>query len=227
MTQEANSHRMVARLFGILFILAFISYGTGSGLVASVADGPDGLAGIFANRTKITIGILLMAIVHSFVNIGLSVLIFPVLKPFNSFLAFGYLAAGITATVTAVTGALFLALLVPLSGAFVEAGTGADYFHTLAMLLKQGGFYGYQLSMTLWGLGGLMLCYVLYVSRLVPRILVVWGMLGYVTFMTGTIAEMFGYEIGMMLALPGGLFELGLSLWLIFKGFRTPNLVAA
>lgn len=227
MTLETNSHRMAARLFGIFFILAFLSYGTGSGLVDSVAGNPDGLAGIFANKTTITIGIILMAIVHTFVNIGLSVMIFPVLKTFNSFFAFGYLGAGISATVTAVTGAIFLALLVPLSGAFIEAGTGADYFETLALLLKQGGFYGYQLSMTLWGLGGLMLCYALYVSRLVPRLLAVWGLLGYVTFMTGTIAELFGYEIGVMLALPGGFFELGLSLWLIFKGFKFPQSVSA
>ena len=222
MTHDTNTHRSAARLFGIFFILAFLSYGTGSGLVASVADSPDGLAGIFANKTTIMIGVILMAIVHSFVNIGLSVLAFPVLKPINSFLALGYFGAGITATVTAVTGALFLALLVPLSGAFVVAGTDADYFETLALLLKQGGFYGYQLSMTLWGIGGLMLCYVLYVARLVPRLLAIWGALGYVIFMTGTIGEMFGFEIGVMLALPGWFFVLSLSLWLIFKGFRLP-----
>ena len=63
-----------------------------------------------------------MAIVHSFVNIGLSVLAFPVLRPVNSYLAFGYLGAGIAATVTAVTGAIFLALLVPLSGVIRRSG---------------------------------------------------------------------------------------------------------
>jgi hypothetical protein len=223
MTYETKPHRMAARLFGVFFILTFLSYGIGSGLVASIADGPDGLAGIYANKTTFMIGIILIAVVHSFVNIGLSVLMYPVLKPFNRFLALGYFGAGVTATVTAVIGAIFLALLVPLSGAFVETGTDATYFDTLALLLKQGGFYGYQMSMTLWGLGGLMLCYVLFVSRLVPRAFAVWGALGYVIFMTGTTAEMFGYPIGTMLSLPGGLFELGLSLWLIIKGFNLPK----
>jgi hypothetical protein len=227
MTYETKPHRMAARLFGVFFILTFLSYGIGSGIVASIADGPDGLAGISANQTTFMIGIILIAVVHSFVNIGLSVLMYPVLKPFNRFLALGYFGAGVAATVTAVVGAIFLALLVPLSGAFVEAGTDATYFDTLALLLEQGGFYGYQLSMTLWGLGGLMLCYVLFVSTLVPRVFAVWGALGYVTFMTGTISEMFGYPIGTMLSLPGGLFELGLSLWLIIKGFNLPKPNAA
>ena len=38
---------------------------------------------------------------------------------------------------------------------------------------------------------------------------------------------MFGYEIGTMLSLPGGLFELSLSLWLIFKGFKIPEPIVA
>ena len=144
MTRELKSHRIAARLFGLFFILAFMSYGVGSGMVASVADSPDGIAGYIDHRTTLIVGVILMAIVHSFVNIGLSVLAFPVLNSVNGFLARGYFAAGIAATVTAVVGALFLALLVPLGEAFVSAGTGEDYFDTLALLLKKGGFYGCQ-----------------------------------------------------------------------------------
>jgi hypothetical protein len=223
MTHETNTHRMAARLFGIFFILTFLSYGTGSGLVASIADGPKGLEGIFANQTTFMIGIVLMAVVHTVFNIGLAVLMFSVLKSFNNYLALGYLCAAVAATVTAVIGALFLALLVPLSTAFMEVGNGADYFETLAAVLQKGGFYGYQFGMTLWGIGGLVLCCVLFTSRLVPRIFAIWGLLGYVIFMTGTISEIFGHQIGTMLSLPGGLFELGLSLWLIFKGFKFPE----
>ena len=223
MNQDINSHRWAARLFGIFFILAFLSYGTGSGMVASIADNADGLAGIATGKTTLMIGVFLMAIVHSFVNIGLSVLAYPALSTVCGFAARGYLAAGIAATVTAVTGALFLALLAPLSDAFVSDGSGAAYFDAIALVLQQGGFFGYQISMTLWGVGGLILCTALLVSRLVPRPLAVWGLLGYVVFVVGTTAEMFGYGIGVMLSLPGGLFELSLSLWLIVKGFNLPR----
>lgn len=222
MTLETNQARIAARLFGIFFLLAFLSYGISSTLVTSVADGPGGLAGVFAGRTTLIIGIILMAIVHSFVNIALPVLVLPVLKPFNGFLAYGYFGAAIAATVTVLVGALFLALLIPLGTEYVAAGNDAAYFETLAVLLKQGGFYGYQIGMTLWGLGGLLLCSLLNVSRAVPRFLPVWGFAGYLVFMTGTLAELFGYPIGVKMSLSGGLFEIMMSLWLIFKGFRLP-----
>lgn len=226
MISEFTSHRMAERLFGIFFILTFLSYGIGSELVASVAENSQGLAGVFANKTKLMTGVILMAIVHTFFNVGLTVLMFPLLKPLNRFLAYGYFCAWIAATFSLIVGATFLALLVPLSEASLASGPDAHYFETLALLLKQGGFYGYQLGMTLWGIGGLLLCYVLFISRLVPRLLSVWGLLGYGIFITGTISELYGFEIGVMLSIPGGLFEISLSLWLIIRGFSMSALAA-
>ena len=37
-------------------------------------------------------------------------------------------------------------------------------------------------------------------------------------FISGTVAELFGLNIGVQLAIPGGLFEITLSIWLIIKG---------
>lgn len=218
--KPTSPHRRTARVYGIFFLLAFLSYGTGSTMVDGLANGADGLAGIFAQKTTLTIGFTLMAVVHTFVTIGLAVVMLPVLMPYNKTVAYGYVTAAITATLVTIVGAMSLLLLVPLSEAYVMAGTDAAYFDTLAMLLERGGFVGYQLGMTLWGIGGLMFCYLLFISNLVPRFFPVWGMAGYVIFMTGTIAELFGYPIGIMLSITGGLFEISLSLWLIFKGFN-------
>lgn len=218
---------MAARMYGIFFLLAFLTYGSGSALVANYADGAGGLAAIFANKTVFTVGILLMAVVHTFVNIGLVTIMLPILKVYNKTVSYGYFSAAIAATIVSAIGAMFLVLLVPLSEASVNAAGDTAYHETLAALLKSGGFYGYQLGMTIWGLGGLMFCYLLYVSGLVPRIFPIWGVIGYLVFATGTIAEMFGYPIGVMLSAPGGLFEVSLSLWLIFKGFNTSESGAA
>ena len=143
----------------------------------------------------------------------------PILKPFGKAATYGYFAAAITATTVAIIGAIFLALLVPLSEAYAVTADTA-HIETLAMLLNKGGFYAYQISMTIWGLGGLLFVSVLCKTNLVPRLFPIWGFIGYLIFMTGTTAEMFGYPIGVMLSAPGGLFEVSLSLWLIFKGFN-------
>jgi len=216
MTTLTSPHRKAARTYGIFFLLAFLSYGAGSGITASLGGDLTAIAGA---KSTFTIGILLMAIVHTFVNIGLATVMLPILKPFNKTVTYGYFAAAITATTVAVIGAIFMALLVPLSDAYA-ATADTTHIETLAMLLNKGGFYAYQISMTIWGLGGLLFVYVLGKSKLVPRVFPTWGAIGYLVFMTGTTAEMFGYPIGVMLSAPGGLFEVSLSLWLIFKGFN-------
>ena len=157
------THRNVARIWGIFFIIAFLAYGIGSGMIDAITGTPDFLSN--ANNTTIIVGVILMAVVHTFVNIGLPVLMLPILKPFNKTFAYGYLSLGIASTVVAVVGALFLLLLIPLSDEYVKAGSAATgHFETMGALLKMGGFYAYQIGMTIWGLGGLLFTSILYKS---------------------------------------------------------------
>ncbi len=220
-----SPHRRAAIVYGVLFLLSFLSYGTGSSLVAELADSPQGLEAVADSTPLFVFGIVLMAVVHTFTNIGLAVVMFTILKPFNQIVAFGYVSAAVTATIIATVGALFMLLLVPLSEAFLVSSSEPIYLDSLASLLKKGGFYGYQLSMTIWGIGGILFCYLLSISKLVPRVFPVWGIIGYLVFMVGTLGEMFGYSIGLALSAPGGLFEVSLSLWLNIRGFNRPKLV--
>ena len=122
----------------------------------------------------------------------------------------------------AIIGAIFLLLLIPLADEYVKAGSApTGYFETMGVILKMGGAYAYQIAMAIWGLGGVLFVSVLYKSKLVPRLLSVWGIIGYIVFVSGTILEIFGYPVGVLLSLPGGLFELSLSVWLIAKGFNS------
>jgi hypothetical protein len=220
-----KSQKTIARTFGIFFLVAFLSYGLGTGLTASVTDATDALTNIPANQTVLVIGVILMALVHTLVNTGLPVLMVPVLKRYNKTLSYGYLSAGITATIVLIVGAIFLLLFIPLGSMYQQAAPGdAQYFETMATMLTKGNFYAYQLGMAIWGIGGLMFCYLLYISRLVPRLFSVWGLLGYLVFIAGTISEIFGTGLGVQLAIPGGLFEISLCVWLIVKGFNEREL---
>jgi hypothetical protein len=78
------------------------------------------------------------------------------------------------------------------------------------------------------GIGGLILCYLLYVSELVPRAIAVLGLVGYGLFSLGVPLDLLGVlnmneGIGMAILVPGFLFEFAvLPLWLIIKGFNSP-----
>lgn len=213
-----KSQKIIARTFGIFFLLAFLSYGTGTVLTTAITDGADAMNLITANKNQLIFGAILMALVHTIVNIGLPVLMMPLLKPFNKIVAYGYLSACITATIIVIIGAIFLLLHIPL---FTEnVALEAPSKELISQILSKGNFYAYQIGMAIWAIGGLLFSYLLFISKLVPRIFSVWGFVGYSIFMIGTIAELFGHRIGDVMALPGGLFEVTLSIFLIIKGFK-------
>ncbi len=218
--------RNAVRLFGIFFILTFLSYGIGTSLVAALTSVPDYLRSIPANKTTFVTGVILMAIVHTFLNIGLPVLMLPILKPYGERLSYGYLSAAIVATTVLAVGAILLLMLIPLSTGYLQSDqVDTQQFDIVAIVLKAGGKISYHMGMAIWSLGGMMFCAVLYRSGLLPRFMPVWGMFGYVTLAAGSISELFvqNATIEIISVIPGGLFELTLSLWLIFKGFARPD----
>jgi hypothetical protein len=81
------------------------------------------------------------------------------------------------------------------------------------------------------GLNALLLGYVLYQSRLVPRVIPAMGLIGAPLFLVSACLSILGWneQISVLsgLALPLiFLWELSLGMWLTFKGFR-PAAVAA
>ena len=77
------------------------------------------------------------------------------------------------------------------------------------------------------GIGGLILTYLLFVSRLVPRPIAVLGIVGYASLLLGVLLDLLGVldlvtGAGLVLVAPGGLFEfVVLPIWLIAKGFSS------
>jgi hypothetical protein len=90
----------------------------------------------------------------------------------------------------------------------------------LGSLATQWNTMAYQIAEMSLGLGGVFLCSLLYRTRLIARFLSVWGLVGYALLLAGAVAEIFGIHIGLMLSIPGGLFEVALAFRLLIKGFQ-------
>jgi uncharacterized membrane protein len=216
-TGSMGSRSRYSRLIGALFLLGFLSYGVGFALVTSVVGVPDFLATITAHKdlqTILTIGAFLM-LLNSVVDVGKGVLFFPILERHGKRTALAYLAAMIIEVVLLAIGVLSLLLIVPLAQQGVDAGLAK----ALGSLALQSNATAYQIAEMALGLGGIFLCSLLFRTRLIPRRLAGWGVIGYVILAAGTIAELFGIHIGLALSIPGGLFEVALGFWLLIKGF--------
>jgi hypothetical protein len=157
------------------------------------------------DRTPVTVGVLLM-ICSGLAVVGIGVLMYQVLKSVNRRLAFSYPVLRVVEfTVSTVCGLYLLAQMevVPNYLLWVYIPTG---------------------------IGGLVLNYLLFVSKLVPRPIAVLGFVGYILLSVGAALGLLGVldvnaAPGIILLVPGFLFEFAvLPIWLIAKGFRSPSL---
>ena len=215
-----GSRMMYSRLIGALFLAAFLLYGVGYGLVTSVTGNPGFLSTISAHQITVTLGAFLM-LLNSVAVVGLGVLFFPILEKHGKRTGLAYLAVRIGEGVFLAVGVVFLLMIVPLGQSAVDAGeTSTAWVRTLGVLLTQANTVAYQIAMISLGFVSIFMCLLLFRTRLIPRPLSAWGVIGYAIFMTGAIAEIFGIRIGLICSIPGGLFEITIGIWLLTKGFQ-------
>ncbi len=112
-------------------------------------------------------------------------------------------------------------LLVTLS-ATTANGASSETLGTLLVALRH---WTLMLVYLYTAIGGLMLSYMLFRTRLVPRGLSVLGLIGYVALLLVAVLDMLGIVdtvagLGLIGLVPGGLFELLLPIWLFARGFN-------
>lgn len=210
-----GSRMTYSRVIGALFLLGFVSYGTGFGLVSSAIGPADFVSAIAAHPTLLILGAFLM-LLNSVVDVGKGVLFFPIVEPHGRRTALAYLAAMIVEVVLLAVGVLCLLMIVPIGKLGIDTGSA----QALGSFLVQSNTMAYQLAMITLAIGNIFLWSLSYRVMLVPRWLSVWGVVGYVIFGIGAITEVFGVPISLLASVPGGLFEVALGLWLIVRGFQ-------
>lgn len=220
MSDVIGSRKVSSRLIGALFLAGFLVYGVGFGMVTSVIGAPDFLSTISAHRATLVLGAFLM-LLNTVVDVGKGVLFFPILEKHGKRTALVYLAALVVQVVLLDIGVLCLLMIVPLGQSALEAGgAGAVWATALGSLLTEANTMAYQIGQATLGVGGAFLCSLLYRTRLIPRWLAAWGLIGYVIHVAGAVAEVFGVPVSLILLIPGGLFEMALGFWLLIKGFQ-------
>jgi len=219
-TSSGVPSRMAARIIGILILVGWFTYGPGGAITASIVAAPDILANVAANQMTFTAGAVVM-LLNSVAVVGIGVVWFPILKRHSEPVALSYLATRILEAVLLTVGVMSLLSLAGLGEAYMSADAAAGaHFETLSVLAIQLNDLSYQIGMATLGAGSVFFCVLLFRTGLVPRKLAAWGYIGYAVFAVGMVLDMFGFGVGLLLTIPGGLFELVFATWLIVKGFQ-------
>ncbi len=215
MSQTFTSHRLNSRLAGAFFILVMFAYATGDQLLGSAKHVFDATGQVPTLQTAF--GALLIWLNCAGV-VAIGALLMPVFREKNPALAYTYFAARIMEGILLLVGAVFLLLRISLMELF--APTDPDSIKLFSELLLRGNFYAFQLSMITLGVASVAVFGWLLRTGLLPRWVAAAGVAGYALLLGGAVAELFGQKIGVLLSIPGGLFELFFGGWLIAKGFR-------
>jgi len=171
-------YKTTARVVGIVYLAGFVVGLTGNGLIQSILGAPNHLSTVSANSMMLTIGAILwlMAVVGDAAH---GVLMFPLLKQHSERMAYTYLVARIFDAVFIAVMVLFILLQIPLGSEYLKAAASDTlYFQSLSTISVQASQYAYQIGTSALGISGLILNYTFYKTKLVPRFLAIWGLVG-------------------------------------------------
>jgi hypothetical protein len=221
-----NKNIKTARIVGVLFIVA-----TGAAIISGafllpILESQDYLVRVTRNENQVMIGVLFYFFMAA---AGASIVIpmYPILKKQNEALALGAVGFRMIEGAIFMVGVICMLSLVAVSQGYVGAGAPDNsYYQTLGDLLLAG----YTISEAVvpgvfaFSIGALMYYYLFYQSKLVPRWLSVWGIIGVVLGILNGLYDMFGgvptEPVSMLLDFPIFVQEMVLAVWLIVKGFN-------
>jgi hypothetical protein len=225
-----DQSRKAALAVGVLFIITFAASIPALILYGPVLNDPDYVLGAGADG-QIALGALL-EFITGVANIGTAVVLFPILRRQSESIALGYVASRTLESTVIVVGAVSLlavvALRQDLAGAvgaeaamLVVAAKSLVAVHDATFLLGPAFCAAFG--------NGLLLGYLMYRSRLVPRPMALIGLVGGSIAFGSALLVLFGfYEQVSHWSFIGTLGEIvwegSLGLWLTFKGFSPSSL---
>lgn len=224
---KMNESKTTARLVGVLFIIGTVAGILSVLITGSIFSGSDYLVKVFENQNQIVTGALCILVM------GLSlalvpVVVYPILKKHNRTLALGYVVfRGALETFSVLFTVMAYLLLIILSRENANAAVSdASYFKNTGTLLLDGMDYFGAIAAIIFSLGALMLYYVFYKSKLIPRWLSGWGVAAAILYLAAGVSIMYSFDLSILqfVMLPQ---EMVMAAWLIIKGFNPIAIASA
>jgi hypothetical protein len=221
-----DQDQRTARIFGVLFLVTFATSIPALGLFQPVLDDPAAYIAGGGKDSQIYLGVLLELLLI-IANVGTAVVVFPILRRQNEVLALAFVAARIIESVFIAVGIVAVLGIVSLRQDSPDAASLAVSLAAIkdwTFLLGPGFIVG-------WG-NGLILGYLMYSSRLVPRGLAILGLIAGPLLILSGIGVLFdwwdaGGTVQAIATIPEFLWELSLGIYATVWGFRRDSPILA
>lgn len=223
-----SSTRTTALVAGVLYLITIVTSIPALLLYGPVLNDPGYVVGPGPDTGVIFGGFLEM--ICALACIGTAVVLFPVVKRQNETLALGFVAARVFEAAIIIVGAISLLAVVTLrqsagadAASLITTGNALVAIHDWTFLLGPGIIPAVNAGC---------LGYLLYRSRLVPRVIPLVGLVGAPLLVLSATATMFGIYpqvsvLSGLAAVPIFLWEGSLGVWLVVKGFTPADRMLA
>jgi len=222
-----DANRRAALSAGVLFITATAASVSATALSRPLLNHSDYLTRVTANANQAA-GAALLDFLAAAASAGIAISLYPILKGWNVGLALGSVVFRTVEAVMYVAGLVTLLSLPALGQPFSRAASAdrASY-QAIGDSLLNARDQVILAGVLALSLGALMYYYLFYRSRLVPRWLSGWGIAAIILMIVACLLAWFSHNpvtSYTILALPIGVQELVLAVWLIAKGFNAAAL---
>lgn len=224
-----TSYRRTEISVALLWIITAAGAIGGASLINPIINAPDYLTLAFPKNITITSG-MFGWMINDIGIVFIGFLMYPILKKHSESMALGYLSMRMFESLLMIVGVFFAMLLIPLSREFINASTvDLAIFQTIGTILKQAeNWFLNLLQLVFLGIGGLILNLIFYKTKLVPRAISIFGLIGYALLLPAAVIGLYGVldptpgGPGSILAIPVALWEIIIMpIWLFKRGFNT------
>lgn len=217
--------RTTPTIVGVLYIIGTVAGVLSVVVTSGLLDAPDYLNIVASHASQAYLGALLI-LVMGLALAMVPVVMFPILRRQSEVLAVGYVVfRGALETGVSLAMAICWLLLVLVARQYVELGAAAaPQFSSLGILVVKAQDPIMAIGSIVFSLGALMLYYLLYQARLIPRWISGWGILGVMGYLTAGLTAVFDTNLEFLMY-PLALQEMVMAVWLIVKGFNPSALV--
>jgi Domain of unknown function (DUF4386) len=216
--------RRLAIVAGALFLVTHVTSVVALALYGPVRTRSDYVVGDDSDTAALVGGLL--EVVCAMAIVGTAVALFPVVRRYSEAGALGYVGLRTLEAATILVGVVSLLAMVTLHADAAGAG-GAD--GTALVAVGRGLVAVHDRTFTVGpdlvlGTSTVLIAWLLYQARLVPRWIPVLGLVGGPLVFVSGVAVVLGSldqvsPLAGALALPAFAWELSLALWLLIKGF--------
>ncbi len=215
-----ETDRNIPRLIGAAFLLQAVASAVVGLVLLEPLKLPGDIVATMTNYsshvTQVRAGILGEMVTVTALVI-LSVLLYLALKDQSHKIAFVALGLRLTEVALLAVSRIATFAFLSTSQAFIAEGQPA-YLQTLGNLVFETQDIAYSLNMVFFTLGGTLFYYLLYKLRYVPQALAIFGLVAAPLAFIGTVFDLLGVSVPLIVFLPNLPFELAIGLWLLIKG---------